>query len=118
MTCICEGRRAGVGRIAVVGDVTSVAGFRPLGFAVFPVERPVDARGLWPELSGGDYSAVFVTEPVYEEICELAAEVADKPVPAVTVIPGVGSAGGVGEAKLAAAIERALGTKLPMREDT
>lgn len=106
-----------MGKVAVVGDMTSVAGFRPLGFAVFAVERPEDARDHWGELAGGAYSVVFVTEPVYATIEDLAAEVADKPLPAVTVIPGVGSAGGVGGAKLARAVERALGTKLPSREE-
>jgi vacuolar-type H+-ATPase subunit F/Vma7 len=104
-------------RVAIVGDATSVAGFRPLGFAVFPVDRPGDAREVWPELAGGAYSVVFVTEPVYEAIEDLAAETADSPFPAVTVIPGVGSGGGVGEAKLARAIERALGTKALIGEE-
>ena len=106
-----------MGLIAVVGDATSVAGFRPLGFAVFPLERPQDARELWDELTGGAYSVVFVTEPVYSAIEDLAAQMADKPLPAVTVIPGVGSAGGVGEAKLARAIERALGTTALIGEE-
>lgn len=106
-----------MGMIAVVGDATSVAGFRPLGFAVFAVERPSDARGLWPELATGRYSVVFVTEPVYEAVADLAAEASERPVPAVTVIPGVSSPGGVGEAKLSAAVVRALGTKVPFQED-
>lgn len=104
-------------RIAVVGDATSVAGFRALGFAVFAVEHPGDAREHWAELASGRYGAVFVTEPVYEAIADLVAETADAPVPAVTVIPAAGSPGGVGEAKLERAIERALGTSLPYRED-
>ena len=104
-------------KVAIIGDATSVSGFRPLGFAVFPVEHPDDARALWSGVGGGDYSVVFVTEGVFEVIGDLAAEVADKPLPAVTVIPGVGSAGGVGEAKLARAIVRALGTTMPVREE-
>ena len=63
-------------RIAIVGDSTSVAGFRPLGFAMFPVERAEEARDLWPELVGGEYGVVFVTEPVYAAVEDLAAEVA------------------------------------------
>ena len=106
-----------MGRVAIVGDATSVAGFRPLGFAVFPVERPIDARDLWTELASGTYSVVFVTEPVYDAVEDLAATTTDSPLPAVTVIPGVGSAGGVGEAKLARAIERALGTKALIGEE-
>jgi V/A-type H+-transporting ATPase subunit F len=104
-------------RVAIVGDAVSVAGFRPLGFATFVVDDPQDARAHWAHLAGGEYSVVFVTEPVYEVLADLAAEVADVPVPAVTVIPGVGSPGGVGGAKLERAIERALGTKMPVRED-
>lgn len=104
-------------RIAVVGDATSVAGFRPLGFAVFAVERPDDARGMWPEVLRGDFGAVFVTEPVYAAIGDLVAETADAPVPAVTVIPAAGISGGVGAAKLDRAIERALGTSVPQREE-
>jgi V/A-type H+/Na+-transporting ATPase subunit F len=105
-----------VALVAIVGDAVSVAGFRPLGFATFAVERPEDSREIWPRLSRGEYAVVFVTEPVYEKIADLVAESADRVVPAVTVIPGAGSAGGVGGAKLAKAIERALGTKLPIAE--
>lgn len=105
------------GKMAVVGDRSSVAGFRPLGFAVFALGSPAEARELWPELVSGEYGVVFVTEPVYEQIGDLVAEVADEPLPAVTVIPGAGSVGGVGEEKLARAIERALGTTVPIREE-
>lgn len=104
-------------KVAVIGDVTSVAGFRPLGFEVLPVEVPDDARELWPGLAGGGYAVVFVTEPVYEAIADLAAEVADQPTPAVTVIPGAGSAGGVGAEKLTRAIVRALGTQMPLGDE-
>lgn len=104
-------------RIAVMGDATSVAGFRPLGFVVYAVDRPEDAREHWPELVRGEFGAIFVTEPVYAAIADLVAEIADSPIPAVTVIPAVGSPGGVGAAKLDRAIERALGTSVPHREE-
>ncbi|MCE5202905.1 MAG: V-type ATP synthase subunit F [Coriobacteriales bacterium] len=104
-------------KVAIIGDSTSVVGFRPLGFAVFAVRRPQDARELWSEVSGGEYGVVFVTEPVYEALGDLIAQSADSPVPAVTVIPGAGNPGGVGEAKLTRAIERALGTTVLTREE-
>ncbi|MDY0341234.1 MAG: V-type ATP synthase subunit F [Coriobacteriia bacterium] len=103
--------------IAVVGDTTSVAGFRPLGFDVRTVEHPEEALGLWPELIAGAHGAVFVTEPVYHAMAELIAESVDKPVPAVTVIPAAGSGGGVGAAKLDRAIVRALGTSMASGEE-
>jgi V/A-type H+-transporting ATPase subunit F len=106
-----------VAGVAIVGDAVSVAGFRPLGLATFPVEFAADARELWPRLVSGEFAVVFVTEPVFEALGELVREVSDKPVPAITVIPGVGSTGGVGGAKLERAIERALGTKMPVRDE-
>ena len=104
-------------KVAVMGDSTSVAGFRPLGFDVRALDAPADARELWSELTSGEYAVVFVTEPVWAEIAELAAEVMDRAIPAVTVIPGAGSAGGVGQEKLDSAIERALGTTSFIREE-
>ena len=105
------------GLVAFVGDPVSVAGFRPLGFAAFPVEDPDEARELWPTLSGGEYGVVFVTEAVWESLADLTVEVADKPVPAVTVLPGAGAAGGVGREKLDRAIVRALGTTVPFGDE-
>jgi V/A-type H+-transporting ATPase subunit F len=104
-------------RVAIVGDPVSVAGFRPLGFAAYAVEEPTAARDLWPELSGGEFGVVFVTEPVYSAMEDLIQEAADRPFPAVTVVPGAGSAGGVGQEKLDRAIVRALGTTVPFREE-
>ncbi len=103
--------------IAVVGDATSVAGFRPLGFDVRVVERPEAARDVWGELVAGDHGAVFVTEPVYEAIVDLVTEAEDRTIPAVTVIPAAGSRGGVGAAKLDRAIVRALGTSMTSGEE-
>lgn len=103
--------------IAIIGDATSVAGFRPLGFVTWAVERPEDARSIWADVLADEPAVVFVTEPVYVAIADLIAVVADLPLPAVTVIPGTGSAGGVGGEKLERAIERALGTKMPVREE-
>lgn len=103
--------------LAVVGDGTSVAGFQPLGFAVYKVEHPGDAEALWPELRDGGYAAVFVTEPVYEALGDLVDEVTDCAFPAITVIPGAGVGTGLGERKLKKAIERALGTSTLLGED-
>lgn len=104
-------------KIAVIGDTTSVAGFRALGFEVLVADRPEDARGMLGGLVNGEYAVVFVTEPVYAAIAEQVAEYSDRALPAITVVPAVDSAGGVGGAKLERAIERALGTKLPGDED-
>lgn len=101
------------GRVAIVGDAASVAGFRPLGFAAFAVDDPAEARELMPELAGGEYAAVFVTEDVWNAIADLAAELVDRTVPALTVIPGSGGDSGIGREKIERAMVRALGTTVP-----
>ena len=104
-------------KVAVVGDSTSVAGFRPLGFAVHALDEAQAVREIWQELTSGEYAVVLVTEPIWAEISDLVAEVMDQAIPAITVIPGVGSHGGVGQEKLDSAIERALGTTSFIREE-
>lgn len=103
--------------IAIMGDATSVAGFRPFGVATYALDRVEEARTVWVDVMATQPAIVFVTEPVYAEISDLIALTADRPIPAVTVIPGAGSTGGVGGEKLERAIERALGTKMPVREE-
>ena len=93
----------------------SVAGFRPLGFATYAAGDATEAQDAWSAVVQDGYDAVFVTEPIYAVLETEIARVADQPLPAVTVIPGVGSSGGVGGAKLERAIERALGTKMPVQ---
>ncbi len=104
-------------RIAIIGDSTSVAGFRPLGLATFAVTTAEQMNAAWDEVVSGSYAVVFVTEPVFSELESRIAELRDAPVPAVTVIPGVGSPGGVGRAKIERAIERALGTSVLIGEE-
>lgn len=104
-------------KVAVVGDAVSVAGFRVLGINAVAVSDPLEARDIWPQLITGEYAVVFVTEPVYEAVADLAAASVERMVPAVTVIPGAGSQGGVGQRKIDRAIERALGTTIPIQEE-
>ena len=107
----------GLLKVAAVGDSASVAGFRILGFEGIEVGDPLEARDLWPRLAGGDYAVVFVTEPVYEAVADLAAAAVDKALPAVTVMPVAGRRGDVGRRKIDRAIERALGTSFPTQEE-
>ena len=104
-------------KVAVVGDATSVSGFRPLGFSVYDLEVSAQAREAWPRLVGGEYGVVLLTEAVFEAVEDLVQEASDSPLPAITVIPGAGSEGGLGQARLDGAIERALGTKAFIREE-
>lgn len=106
------------GKVAMIGDPVSLAGFSPLGVAVYPLElkagksRYQEALVVWDMVLSSGYAVVFVTEPVYELLESEIIEVLARPLPAVMVIPAVDSNKGLGGAKLDAAIEKALGTKM------
>lgn len=104
-------------KAAVIGDEASVGVFRPLGFEVFLVTSPLDAREVWPVLIQGGYAVVFVAERVYEAISDLVDATAEEMVPAVTLIPESAGSTGAGLRKIDRAIERALGTAIPIREE-
>lgn len=105
-------------QVAMIGDETSLVAFKPLGVATYQVERPSAAKHVWPQILASDYAVVFVTEPVYEVLEREIAEVAHLAHPAVTIIPSTTSFRNIGGAKIEKAIEKALGTKMPMPEDT
>lgn len=105
-------------KVAMIGDPVSLAGFSSLGIGVYPLELKVgqsryqEALIAWHEALERGYAIIFVTEPVYELLESEIIEVLARPLPAVTVIPAVNSNKGLGGAKLDAAIEKALGTKM------
>lgn len=104
-------------KAAVIGDEASVGIYRPLGFEVFSVTRPSDAREIWPTLLQGGYAVVLVVERVYEAIADLVDATAEEMLPAVTLIPEAAGGTGAGQRKIDRAIERALGATIPTREE-
>ena len=99
-------------KVAVLGDKTSVLGFKALGVDTFPLERPEDGRKIWPEIKEQDYGVIFVTEPVYRAMEDLLGEVAEKTTPAVTIIPATTGATGLGMERIRKTIEKAVGADI------
>ncbi len=104
-------------KIAVVGDRTSVLGFRGLGFDTYDVDEPAKAREVWPDILSKEYDVVFVTEDVYAAIPDLVFELAEKPRPAVTVIPPATGSTGAGGEKIRKIVEKAVGSDVLIREE-
>lgn len=104
-------------KAAVIGDEASAGIYRPLGFEVFPVTTPSDARDIWPALLQGEYAIVLVVERVYGAIADLVDATAEEMFPAVTLIPEAAGGTGVAQHRIDRAIERALGATIPTREE-
>lgn len=104
-------------QIAMIGDSASLVAFRSLGIAGYQLDSAEEAQRIFGNVINKEYAVVFVTEPAYRMLEKEIAEVAGHTVPAVTIIPAVGNFEGIGGAKIEAAIERALGTKMPVADD-
>ena len=99
-------------KVAIVGDKTSVLGFKALGLDAYPLVRAEDGRGIWDQIREQDYGVIFVTEPVYEVMEDLLKEVAEQVSPAVVVIPATTGGTGFGMEKIRKIIERAVGADI------
>lgn len=104
-------------KIAVIGDKTSVLGYRGLGLDTFDVADAEAARELWPTVLAEAYDVVFVTEDIYAGIIDLVDEVSEQATPAVSIIPPAGGGTGVGGEKIRRVIEKAVGTDVLIREE-
>lgn len=97
-------------RIAVLGDAASVAVLTAAGAVGYVATDSAGAHRAWGEAAQQGFAVIFVTESIERYLESEIQSTASAPMPAVTVIPGLGSSGGVGAAKLARAVERALGS--------
>lgn len=101
-------------RVAMIGDEVSLIPFEMLGVDAYPIASSDDAHAVFENVISKDFAVVFVTEEIYERLEHEIAEVSTRLLPAITIIPSVTSARGIGGVKIEKAIERALGTKIPM----
>lgn len=99
-------------KVAIIGDKTSVLGFKALGLDTYPVVKPEDARDIWPQIKEREYGVIFVTEPVYIVMEDLFQEVAEQIAPAVTILPATTGGTGIGMKRIKKIIERAVGADI------
>lgn len=98
--------------LAVIGDSTSVLGFRPLGIDTF-VFADADSLALsLADILAGNYAVIFITEPLYEGVAEILDESKAATTPAVLPIPGVAGPTGAGRRELDKLIETAVGAAI------
>jgi V/A-type H+-transporting ATPase subunit F len=99
-------------KVAVLGDRASVLGFKALGFSAVVAEEPEAARQALRRLVGEGYAVVYVEEATAAGIMDEIAGYADRPLPAIVLIPGSRGSLGLGLAKLKRAVEKAVGADI------
>lgn len=99
-------------RIAVLGDRASVLGFKVLGFDAAVADGAEAARASLRRLVQQDYAIIYVVEATAAGIMDTIAEYADRPLPAIVLIPGSRGSLGLGLAKMKRAVEKAVGADI------
>ena len=98
--------------LAVIGDSTSVMGFRALGVDVYAFDDVEEMRSAFPEILRGDRAVIFITEVFYEAVGDMVGTVKDAIKPAVVPIPGVSGSTGAARRGIDKLIEMAVGVQI------
>ncbi len=98
--------------IAVIGDQSSVMGFKALGLDVHAVDEPQAAREALHRLAKENCAVIYITETLAKELDGDIARYKDAPTPAVILIPGKEGSLGIGMTNLKRSVERAVGADI------
>ena len=99
-------------KIAVLGDMDSVLGFKALGLEACPVNNAEEGREALHRMAKENYAIIYVTEQLAAQIPGEIARYKDALTPAVILIPGKEGSLGIGMANIKTAVERAVGADI------
>lgn len=104
-------------RIGVIGDRSSVLGFKAVGLDIFPAEDAAEAKTILHRIAKEEYAIVYITEKLCQGMVEDIEKYKDVRIPAIIPIPGIDGSHGIGMANLKKAVERAVGADILFSND-
>ena len=99
-------------KIAVMGDMDSVLGFKALGLEVCPVSTPEEGHEALHRMAKENYAIIYMTEQLASKLGGDIQRYKDALTPAIILIPGREGPLGLGQSALRAAVEKAVGTDI------
>ena len=99
-------------KIAAMGDLDSVLGFKALGLDVCPVSTPEEGRAALHRMAKENYAIIYMTEQLAAQLGTDVARYKDALTPAIILIPGKEGSLGIGMANVMTAVERAVGADI------
>lgn len=99
-------------RIAVLGDMDSVLGFKALGLEVCAVESADEGRQELSRMAKEDYAVVYITEQLASQLRSEIDKCKERVTPAVIMIPGKEGSLGIGMSEVKQTVERAVGADI------
>lgn len=99
-------------KMAVIGDISSIAGFMALGLTVMPAADAAEAVALLRQAADGGHAVIFITEGYAADMLDEISAYSRKPLPIVLSIPDNEGNAGAALAKLRRTVEKALGADI------
>ncbi len=100
------------GKIAFIGDIDTVLGFKALGVEVIVPKDDADAREQFKRLAKEETSVIMVTEDIADPIKEEIEDTMHRAIPTVVVLPGIQGSSRRGEETIRELIIKAVGVDL------
>ena len=101
-------------KIAVIGGLDTVMGFKALGLDTFPAVSAAEASAILKKITreSDEYAIIYLEETFAADMQAEVNKFKDSPTPAIILIPGREGSIGLGQSALKAAVERAVGTNI------
>lgn len=96
-------------KIAVMGSLESCLPFGALGYDVYDVTQPDDAREILLRLVKEDTAILFITEQLAATLTAELQEYQSLLSPAIILIPGSEGSLGIGQKQIKTLVEKAVG---------
>lgn len=98
-------------QIAVIGDADTILAFKTVGIDIFPANTAGEATEQ-VKLLARNYSVIFITEDLAEQISDYLAKFRSRSLPAIIPIPSSQGSTGYGMENIAKNVERAVGSNI------
>ncbi len=97
-------------RVAVLGDLGSIIGFRGMSMETFAIQTDEEARQTLAHLIKTEaYAVIYVTEQVARVSSKEIEGIRFQPLPAIVTIPQAGDFQGMGKMLIQDAVRQAVG---------
>jgi len=100
-------------KIAIIGSVDAIGGFRAIGVEAISVKSEDDCRKKFLEaFNSENYGILFITENWAEKIKDIFENLPTKALPSIVSIPSQSGSTGIGLSNLKKIVEQAVGSDI------
>ena len=99
-------------KIVAIGDRASIIIFNTAGITTHPVSNEKEAENAVRHFATEGYRVIFISEKYTESLADILDKYRESAYPSIVPIPDRSGAMGIGEKKVIANMEKAIGTNI------